>query len=62
MGYVLSLPGVSTVVIGCSSPDEVDENAQIARAFQTLDEPALRAVEERTRRHAGVFTAYKGPG
>ena len=30
MGYVLSLPGVSTVIIGCSSPAEVDENAQIA--------------------------------
>ena len=26
MGYVLSLPGVSTVVIGCSSPAEVDDN------------------------------------
>src|SRR5947209_9386400 len=37
MGYVLSLPGVSTVVIGCSSPDEVDENARIARDFRPLD-------------------------
>ncbi len=31
MGYVLSLAGVSTVIIGCSSPDEVNQNAAIAR-------------------------------
>ena len=38
MGYVLSLPGVSTVIIGCSSPAEVDDNARIARSFQPFDE------------------------
>jgi aryl-alcohol dehydrogenase-like predicted oxidoreductase len=59
MGYVLSLPGVSTVIIGCSSPEEVDENARIARAFQPLDEPARRALEEHTSRYAGSFTSYK---
>ena len=61
MGYVLSLPGVSTVVIGCSSPDEVDENARNARAFRPFDEPAMRALEQRTGRHAGLFTSYKKP-
>jgi aryl-alcohol dehydrogenase-like predicted oxidoreductase len=61
MGYVLSLPGVSTVVIGCSSPAEVDENARIAREFRPLDETALRAVEERTLPLAGYFTSYKRP-
>ena len=29
MGYVLSLPGVSTLIIGCKTPAEVDENACI---------------------------------
>ena len=32
MGYVLSQPGVSTVIIGCKTPAEVDANAGIARA------------------------------
>jgi aryl-alcohol dehydrogenase-like predicted oxidoreductase len=61
MGYVLSLPGVSTVIIGCSSPAEVDENAQNARTFQPLDENAMRALEAKTRAHAAVFTSYKRP-
>jgi aryl-alcohol dehydrogenase-like predicted oxidoreductase len=61
MGYVLSLPGVSTVVIGCSSPAEVDENAAIARGFQTLDDAAMRQVETQTRQYASHFTSYKRP-
>ena len=61
MGYVLSLSGVSTVIIGCSSPAEVDENANAARLFQPFDEPAMRAVEEKTRVHFGFFTSYKKP-
>jgi aryl-alcohol dehydrogenase-like predicted oxidoreductase len=61
MGYVLSLPGVSTVIIGCSSPEEVDENAQIAREFRPFDEPALRALEQRTGPGAGLFAGYKRP-
>jgi predicted aldo/keto reductase-like oxidoreductase len=61
MGYVLSLPAVSTVIIGCSSPAEVDENAHIARTFQPFDEPAMHSLEERTYARAGVFTGYKKP-
>ena len=61
MGYVLSLPGVSTVIIGCSSPAEVDDNARIARSFQPFDEPAMRALEERTLAHAGLYISYKKP-
>ena len=61
MGYVLSLPGVSTVIIGCSSPEEVDENARIAREFRPFDEPALLALEQRTGPGAGVFAGYKRP-
>ena len=59
MGYVLSLPGVSTVVIGYSSPAEVDDNARIARSFQAFEEPAMRALEERSHAHAGTYTSYK---
>jgi predicted aldo/keto reductase-like oxidoreductase len=61
LGYVLSLAGVSTVIIGCSSPAEVDQNVEIARAFCPCDESTLRALEGRTSRYAGVFTSYKRP-
>ena len=61
MGYVLSLPGVSTVIIGCSSLAEVDENASNARAFQPFDESTMRALEEKTHSRAAVFTSYKRP-
>jgi aryl-alcohol dehydrogenase-like predicted oxidoreductase len=61
MGYALSLPGVSTVIIGCSSPAEVDDNARIARAFEPFDGKAMRAIEERIRPNAGFFTSYKKP-
>jgi aryl-alcohol dehydrogenase-like predicted oxidoreductase len=61
MGYVLSLPGVSTVVIGCSSPAEVDENAQIARAFRPFDTLALRDLEGRAQPRSAHYTGYKKP-
>jgi aryl-alcohol dehydrogenase-like predicted oxidoreductase len=61
MGYVLSLPGVSTVVIGCATPAEVEENVQVARDFAPLEEERLRALEDRTRRQAAGFTSYKRP-
>jgi aryl-alcohol dehydrogenase-like predicted oxidoreductase len=59
MGYVLSLPGVSTVVIGCSTPAEVEENARIAREFAALDDDARRALETRTRDNARELAGYK---
>ena len=61
MGYVLSLSGVSTVVIGCSSPAEVDENARIACAFQPFGAQVLRELEGRAHPHAAHYTAYKRP-
>jgi aryl-alcohol dehydrogenase-like predicted oxidoreductase len=61
MGYVLSLAGVSTVIIGCSSIAEVDENAEAARRYQAFDEAAMQAIEEKTRLHSPFFTSYKKP-
>jgi aryl-alcohol dehydrogenase-like predicted oxidoreductase len=61
MGYVLSLGGVSTVIIGCSSTAEVDENAHVARLFKPFNEPAMRAIEEKTRLRSGFITSYKKP-
>jgi predicted aldo/keto reductase-like oxidoreductase len=61
MGYVLSLEGVSTVIIGCSTPAEVDENAHNARSFQPFDESTMRALEKKTESSAAIFTSYKRP-
>jgi len=59
MGYVLSLPGVSTVVIGCRTPAEVDDNVRIARQFATFDPQHLHRLETRTAHYAVACTTYK---
>lgn len=59
MSYVLSLSGVSTVIIGCSSVAEVDDNAHNAQSFQALSEMGMRALERRTIAHAEFYTSYK---
>jgi aryl-alcohol dehydrogenase-like predicted oxidoreductase len=61
LSYVLSLPGVSTVVIGCGNCEEVEQNARIAREFTPLDDDVMRELESRTQRLAGHLTAYKRP-
>jgi predicted aldo/keto reductase-like oxidoreductase len=61
MGYVLSLPGVSTVIIGCSSPSEVDDNACIAREFKVFDEPTMRGLERNASSRAAFYTSFKKP-
>jgi hypothetical protein len=62
LGYALSLAGVSTAIVGCKTPDEVEANARIARRFVPLDAPGRKALEDRTRRYADQFTYYKMPG
>jgi predicted aldo/keto reductase-like oxidoreductase len=61
IGYVLSLPGVSTVIIGCRTPAEVDANARIARQFSPLDPTHQRLLEARTHGQAASFLTYKRP-
>lgn len=61
MGYTLSLPGVSTIIVGCQTPNEVEENVRIARKFQTFSAAQMQSLEERTRAKAGTFTYYKRP-
>jgi aryl-alcohol dehydrogenase-like predicted oxidoreductase len=61
MAYVLNLPGVSTVVIGCSSPAEVDMNADNAARFEPFAEPDMRALEDLTRSGAHYYASYKRP-
>jgi predicted aldo/keto reductase-like oxidoreductase len=61
MGYTLSLSGVSTVIIGCQTPEEVEENVRIAREFQAFNATQMQALERRTREKAGAYTYYKRP-
>ncbi len=61
MGYVLSLLGVSTVVIGCQTPAEVDDNVRVAREFVPFDTPMMRDLESQTQRRAASVTGYKRP-
>jgi predicted aldo/keto reductase-like oxidoreductase len=61
MGYVLSLPGVNTLIIGCKTPGEVDENARIAREFATFTAETMEKLENRTRPNAEEFSYFKCP-
>jgi len=46
MAYTLSLP-VSTVIIGCDSVEQVEENVRIARSFVPMSEEERLALSER---------------
>jgi hypothetical protein len=56
---VLSLAGVSLAIVGCSTPAEVDHNAQIARRFAPFAESRLMELETRTRTGESRLTYYK---
>lgn len=61
LGYVWSIPGVSVAIVGCETPEEVDENADLARSFQPLAAEKMRELEARTNRDAPVFSYFKRP-
>ena len=46
MRYVLSLP-VSTVIVGCDSIQQLEENVEIARSFNPMNETQLAELEQR---------------
>ena len=45
MRYVLSLP-VSTVIVGCDSVPQLEENVAIARAFNPLSPTQMAELEK----------------
>ncbi|HWR15261.1 MAG TPA: aldo/keto reductase [Terriglobales bacterium] len=47
MYYVLSLP-VSTIIIGCDSVAQLEQNVQLAREFTPLNETQLASLAEKT--------------
>ena len=57
--YVLSLPGVSTVIVGCRTPQEVEDNVRIACAFQPLSAEQLAALERQALPFAPMATTFK---
>jgi aryl-alcohol dehydrogenase-like predicted oxidoreductase len=59
MGYVLSLPAASTLIVGCKTPAEVDENAEIAREFVGFTDERMKELESRTQENAADYTYYK---
>lgn len=59
MHYVLSLAGVSTVIIGCSTPAEVEANVRAACQYQPLSEDSKRNLEQRSQAREAEFTSYK---
>ncbi|HWY87505.1 MAG TPA: aldo/keto reductase [Gemmataceae bacterium] len=59
MGYVLSLPGVTNVIVGCQTPAEVAANARIARQFVPLEEGRMRELEKRARGRAEAYGYFK---
>jgi len=56
--YVWSLP-VSTVIIGCDSIPQLEQNVALARAFRPLDGARLAALEARTLDEALQCSWYK---
>ena len=46
MRYVLTLP-VSTVIVGCDDIPQLEENVEIARAFNPMSEEQLAELEQR---------------
>jgi len=50
ISYVLNLP-VSVVIIGCNTPEEVEENVRIVKTFQGLSEKEMERLESLTERY-----------
>jgi predicted aldo/keto reductase-like oxidoreductase len=55
--YALSLPGVSTAIVGCSTPDEVEQNVRVATEFAPMQPKERRALE--AAYGSGDWTPYK---
>ena len=61
MHYVLSLP-VSTVIVGCDTIAQVEENVQLARAFTPISETQMAELADRTepiKRQALFFRRWE---
>lgn len=48
MGYTLSQPGVHCCIIAAETVAQLESNLEVARAFQPLNDTALKEIEQRT--------------
>jgi predicted aldo/keto reductase-like oxidoreductase len=58
MRYVLSLQ-VSTVIVGCDSIAQLEENVDIARSFNPLGDEQMAELEARTEPIAGQALFFR---
>lgn len=58
ISYVLSLP-VSTALIGCSTPEEVIQNVEIAKQFRALAPDIMKEMERITAPYASEACFFK---
>jgi uncharacterized protein len=61
VGYTWTLP-VSTVIIGCDTVAQLEENVSLARAFKPLPAETMAKIEARTRDTARACAWYKRGG
>ena len=59
LGYAWSVPGVSLAIVGCETPEEVDENAALARTFQSFSKGQMQELEARTSKEHRAFAYFK---
>lgn len=58
MGYVLTLP-VSTVIIGCDTVEQLEENVRIAKAFTPMPAADMARLEGLTASYEGEAAFFK---
>ena len=58
--YALSVPGVSTAVLGCKSVEEVREAGRAARRYRPMTEEQIRALGARGRQLAKEWGTHLG--
>ncbi len=61
MSYVLSLP-VSTVIVGCDTIEQLEENISIAAAFQPLSSGEMARLEALTEAYVMDAAFFKRGG
>lgn len=58
MGYVLTLP-VSTIIVGISTIEELEENIKIAKEFKPFSQEEMRKLEDLTKAYFDDATWFK---
>lgn len=58
LNYVWTLP-LTTCIVGCATPEEVEENVGYAKVFSSLSENQMRELEKKAAPYADELTSYK---